>query len=282
MNAPSPGTQPRSTELATRIADERQRLLAEQNLESELTSQRLAPLEAGDDEALDRVEQNLNACRDRQLRVQERLELLESRLAEARESEACTYLDRIALRAERARELGQELIQKDYAKQAAALARTLTKLASLDAVIADANTHLRDAGRDPITNSNFCRSFPGREVVRTVHKTVGISHPAHPGHGIGVRHWGTDEHTLNNGNRVKNLADVEIVETECLTPIWRDNLPEAVRLPGAGPCDAEGRLPDIWPSREKADVCDVTQLTAEIDAQLGAAPSRATRTKDAS
>jgi hypothetical protein len=44
----------------------------------------------------DRVEAQINQCRDRQFRIQERLEILEKRLAEANDREAGANLDAIA------------------------------------------------------------------------------------------------------------------------------------------------------------------------------------------
>src|SRR5688500_17892942 len=85
-----------------RIDDERNRLLIEQNLAHSLAGQRLAPLEAGDDEALDRVEAQVAACIERQFRIQERLEILEQRLTQTQEREAQAELDAIAARANKA------------------------------------------------------------------------------------------------------------------------------------------------------------------------------------
>lgn len=279
MHDSNPNVIATSGDLEARIAAERQRLLSEQNLESELTMQRLAPLEAGDDEALDRVEQNLNACCDRQMRIQERIELLECRLEKARESEADAALDHLVRRAEQARKMGDDLIRGDYTKQAVALARTLTTLSTLDAVIADVNRQLAMADRERVANVGAFRSFPGHDITRTVRKLVGIDHVQHPGHGVGIAHRIDDGYALRDGRKVPLFVEADVVETECLPAQWRDSLSKGVRLPGAGPCDAEGRLPEIWSGNGDGHINTdtLTNLIGDIDARLNGTATRASR-----
>lgn len=187
MNA-STNTQPiaslSSADVQARIDEERRRLLIEQNLEHDLTGQRIAPLEAGDDAALDRVEAQINQCRDRQFRIQERLEILERRLADSQEREAGINLDVIADRANRARELGERLIRTEYAKHARALAAVLQKVAAVDALIVQSNAELHAAGRQTIRESNAIRCTPSQWVEFVERKTIHVNDPRHPLHGL--------------------------------------------------------------------------------------------------
>lgn len=146
-----------SAEIEARIQNERQRLLAEQKMERELSDQRLAPLEAGDDDALDQVEAQINACRDRQFRIQERIEILETRVETARENEQSATLDKIAEQAERARFVGESLIRSEYKNLALGLREFLIKISLLQEFITRSNKTLVEGDRS---------SVPGVETFR--------------------------------------------------------------------------------------------------------------------
>jgi hypothetical protein len=77
-----------------------------------------ASREAGDDEALDRVEAQINAYHDRQARIQERLEILERRLAEAPSTERNNELDRLTEQAQERHATAVKLITIAYPKLA--------------------------------------------------------------------------------------------------------------------------------------------------------------------
>ena len=159
-----------SDDVANRIHGERRRLLIEQNLEVELNKQRIAPLEAGDDEALDRVEAQISQCLDRQSRIRERIEILEQRLAGSVERERSAALDALTVRADEARILGVKLTHATYPKQAKALVATLKELADIEALIQGVNAELVGTGRSPVlqvteTRVEGCLLEPVHETV---------------------------------------------------------------------------------------------------------------------
>ena len=81
MNAKAETTlAPTAQQIEKWISDERRLLLADPNLQINLEGQRLAPLEAADYVALNRVEQHLSECIERQERAQERIALFTRRL----------------------------------------------------------------------------------------------------------------------------------------------------------------------------------------------------------
>lgn len=235
-----------STDVAARLHAERERLLAEQNLEEELAGQRLAPLEAGDDMALDRIEAQLNSCRDRQFRIQERIELLERRAEDVRRSEQEGRLDALTRHAECAREMGEELIRKDYARLAASLADVLMRLSATERVIKEANEILHEHGRGCVRAANLIRSRPRTESTRTVRRKVGLMEREHPYCGKATRS-GDDRAIVNaTGETVPAFMEVEIQE-QCVSEARRPApLPESVVLPPYRADDVGAAAPYLW------------------------------------
>lgn len=266
-----------SAELQARIDSERQRLLAEQNIERDLTGQRLAPLEAGDDEALDAVEASINACRDRQLRIQERLEILEQRQAEAQKREEAEALQRLREQAEAARILGEKLIRQDYAKQAKAMASTLAKLYAIDQLIVRANRRIEranDEALELVDSPNRIRCIPYREWTEKVIREVGMNHPAHPYHLGRNTVWGPDraymkKHNVHaayapmirvdqySGEPVPETVEAEVEELHFESGESKADLFEAIRLPRA---EAEGG--EFWGGRLSDE--ELEQVTAAL------------------
>lgn len=240
-----------STELQTRIEAERGRLLIEQNLHVDLEGQRLAPLEAGDDEALDRVEAQINACNDRQARIQERLEILERRLTEATDREESNRLDAIAARGNRARELGEALI-REYGELAPKLAAILERLAACEDIIEDTNNILHRAKRDQdmVRSPNAIRCRPRRTWTEMVRKTVGPREPGHPLYGHNYSQTPAChpvQKVFGNGVEYDVFveADVEVEMTDCGDR--PDALYKAAVLPAVGPApDVNTGLPPLW------------------------------------
>ncbi|MBA8888900.1 hypothetical protein FHW12_003136 [Dokdonella fugitiva] len=264
-----------SIELQTRIDAERSRLHIEQNLLVDLEGQRLAPLEAGDDEALDRVEAQINACNDRQSRIQERLEILERRLTEATERERQQDLDAVAARGHRARVLGEQIIA-EYGKRAPELAALIERLAACDQIVNEANTILSRANRDSdlIPSPNAIRCRPRRRWTETVRKTVGPSDRGHPAYGLEytrARH----SPTVHVGREAFDLfveADVEVEMTDCGDR--PDPLQDAVVLPALGPAaDANTGLVPLWDRGSNHRACASEAVVAEVRERIDRDPN---------
>jgi len=203
-------------EIEIRIGEERRRLLAEQNLAASLEGQRIAPLEAGDDEALDRVEAQIVKCIERQARIEERLALLQERLMRVKDVERVSHLDAIEVRANALREDSMKQIREVYPKQAKALAATLRRLALNEAAQEHCNRELALGGRPAIETANSIRCRPTQRVKWMKAMRVGYTQPEHPAFGR-VRGCSADGQTvyLEQGGQCPAFQDVQ-VETEDL------------------------------------------------------------------
>ncbi len=259
-----------SSAIEGRIRAEQQRLLIEQNIERDLEGQRLAPLEAGDDDALDQIEAGINASRDRQLRIQERIELLERRLADAQDREADRYIDQLREQADAERERGLRLIRSDYVRQARALAKTLHELALIDRRITEVNREISAAGRDDLVDSpNETRNRPTEYETVTVRRRVGIGQPEHPGHNK-RRPVSSDGHLMDNprsptvhfadGTSMPRYMEVDVPERQCIEGVRQGPLWDVIRLPRPG---LEGD--DIWdgPTAEIGNASDISAEGSE-------------------
>jgi hypothetical protein len=259
------------SELETRIADERRRLLMEQNLQVNLEGQRLAPLEAGDDEALDRVEVQINQCCDRQARIQERIEILERRLVEAQEREREHQLDALAARADRARILGEAAIG-EYGRQANALVPLLRRLCAIEKFVEQTNQQLIAAGREAIHSPNAIRCRVPRRFDRTITKRVGIGEREHPHFGQMLsRSNGGDVAYLEGGGQCPTFMEVQVVEHVHETGEWPEPIHEATFLPGIDPPKPDQcSLPLYNGERAEVDENDMRELEAELELEGGA------------
>ncbi len=295
-NPTTPPTPPATpADFEARIAAERNRLLIEQNLEADLDGQRLAPLEAGDDAALDRVEAQINACRDRQYRIKERIELLEKRLAQAKVAEHDASLDALEARANRARELGEKLITVEYRKHATALASVATRLCAIDALIESTNRSLEKERRNPVGSPNFVRARRPSSTTVVVKKRVHIDDPRHPNYGIrdhvtrAPQGHGTPdfmlvvldpEHRSPTDQRVPLWAEIDVEEDvndigHCPTPIHLELV-----LPGLEPPPRHQNTAALWDCKYPVlPEGALDALLAELDATPTRTPkSRATTT----
>jgi len=226
-----------SADVQNRIDDERRRLLIEQNLEHDLTGQRIAPLEAGDDAALDRVEAQINQCRDRQFRIQERMDILDQRLTQAKEREQNASLDALTEKANSAREIGERWIRTEYAKLAKAMAAGLDRLATIDAFIADANNTLTRAGRSEVADSNTIRCRPSQYVDYTATINVSLEDSRHPHHGVAIRAYSQPNIASLPGTneRVATVAQIPEQRHEMVSDDYQAPLYEAITLPPVDP-----------------------------------------------
>jgi hypothetical protein len=243
MNAELKPTQLAATsaDLTERIDAERRRLLLEQNLEKDLEGQRLAPLEAGDDAALDDVESKINSCSDRQARIEERLAILQRRLDEALANERQAVLDDLRARADAAREAGEGLIRREYLKHAKSLVAALAKLQAIDVFIERANRVLTRASEQlQVPSPNAIRQQPMRRVEKTVRRTVNIFDRLHPHYGnahIPInRQYGLPAKLgLKDGGECDTEVEIEEIVEEIVGPYWREPLTTEVVLPSVEP-----------------------------------------------
>jgi len=172
-----------SETIAARIAVDRAKIAAEEAAEVNLAADRKRLLTEGSEAELDGVELAIDASRSAQVRMLERIDLLESQLAEAKEQEASADLDAIAEAANAARLHGEQLIRQRYAKESAALAKTLRELQIADALVMQCNDRLTRAGRAAIPTSNQIRCTAATQVESTSRRTVSPHESDHPQHG---------------------------------------------------------------------------------------------------
>lgn len=182
-----------SETIAARIAVDRAKIAAEEAAEVNLAADRKRLLTEGSEAELDGVELAIDASRSAQVRMLERIDLLESQLAEAKEQEVAADLDAIAEAANAARAHGERLIRQRYAKEAAALAATLREIQIADALVAQCNDRLNRAGRAAIPTSNQIRCIAQTKVDHIERRTVAPHDPAHPQHAD--VHWVTSDRT---------------------------------------------------------------------------------------
>lgn len=232
-------------EIETRIGAERERLASEERNEVALTESRLAPLEAGDDAELDKVERKIDESRSQQLRIQERIELLERRLESQRIAEHDQSLDELSKRTDQVRIAADKLIVEEYAKHAAALRAVLLRVLAARRFIDQSNRTLERAGRpliDSIEEARTIAGFHGEEKFGRA--TVLATDPRHP---RSKEYWELHR-CLSHGavtNERGSISDQmrSIRETEVEFALSREWIPahrpkqldETVRLPAVDP-----------------------------------------------
>lgn len=219
-----------SAKIQAEIEAESQRAQEAVTTEARLKEARSDALLAADPKELDRIDAQLVISSRDAGRRAERVQLLQQKLEQAKAREDEQKLDAIVARAEKARKLGEDLIRKDYAKQAAALADTLLKLRAIDTCIDDLNRALSQAGREStVPSPNGIRQTPAREEVRTVRRTVGISDPQHPDHAEYVASSTTEHYSgghqsttimLPSGKSVPRFAEVDYKENVWHAPAF--------------------------------------------------------------
>jgi hypothetical protein len=269
-----------ATEVEARIETERNRLLDEQRIEADLLQQRIAPLEAGDDESLDRIELQINQARDRQLRIQERIELLQKRLEVAKEVEREAYLDHLQRLAEAARERAVKIIFEEYARLAPELADSLRRIEVADTLVERVNKVLSENRREPIHASNWARCRPERRYTETVRKCFGPNDPGHPHYAdISHRSQGPLETAvayLKTGGQVPALAEVDVEEERTALGDRPGVLYLEAVLPGVGPAPEGQGLRALWKHdgyrRAEVSKAELDALAADIEASLDPEP----------
>jgi hypothetical protein len=262
-----------STEVRARIEAERQRLDAEEARELQLMRDRLPPLEAGDDAALDAVEASINDSRGAQLRIQERIQLLTARLGEAEEREERERLDAVRERADRARQAGEKLLRDTYGPQAKALADTLLKLLAVDRFVRNQNRILDRAGQEPVASANDMRHVPARVEAVRVMERVGLSQPEHPQHAAWERAQAkAGKAHIAGGNR----SDIVVLDGKSVPRNVEVEVVKQVRHPGERadpvyeilsrvPALGGGENPLFW----LRELVDDDERLAAVAAELG-------------
>lgn len=241
-----------SDDIRARIASERERLAAEEARELQLMQDRLPPLEAGDDAALDAVERRIADSRTAQVRIQERIELLTSRLSDAEQRDERARVEALRDQAEKARQIGEREIREGYAVHAAALAKSLRRLRAIDGFIEHTNRSLEGSGLPAVGSPNNTRGQPSRSETVKRKRKVGLGEPEHPYYGLarppmnpGTRGARPDEEwnpeiTADNGDTTRVFVEIEEELKVHHTATWQSPLYEAIEeLPSA--------TQDEWP-----------------------------------
>jgi hypothetical protein len=229
-----------SDKVQAEIAAEEKRAALATAEEAKLKTARTDALLADDQKEVDRIDAQLATIGRDAERRRERVALLTSQLEKAQERERNEDLDKVAARTDRARELGESLIRKEYAKAAAALADVLHKIHAIDVFISGQNRILEKGDREQINSPNAIRTKPAWTEKRMLRQRLGIDNPRHPLHdrwnakaGFYTRdHSGTGPTytKLLDHTEVEAYAEVEYEVEESHTPDWKYPLYEEVKF----------------------------------------------------
>lgn len=242
-----------SADIAAEIAREQDQaaaaVAAADAAENAVQAERDAAILSGNQKAVDAIDAKL-AERTGELRRSadmrtKRVELLQAKRDEALASEQLAYLDKIAADAERARLIGEELIRKDYAKAAGALATVLRKLRAIDGRMRRCNDALDKAGRATVETPNAIRHDRPRTEKVTTRRRVHLKDLNHPNHqewqaveakrGIQIQtetESARETVHLPQSGEVPKWIEVDVTEEVHHAPTWAHPLYEEVkRLP---------------------------------------------------
>lgn len=155
--------QQRCTDIANRIAAENVKLANEDIAEKELTRQRQTLLTQGTDQQVDACESKIDLSRANQVRILERIELLEGQLQQAKADAESVRLDTLTNNAKELRARSTKILQTIYPALAKKVADALKEIAANEAVLAETNIELVRAKREPIPAADAQRfdSPPG-------------------------------------------------------------------------------------------------------------------------
>jgi hypothetical protein len=227
-----------------RILVELEKLKTAEALEAKETEERKRLLTEGSDEEVDACDNRIDAARAEQVRVLERVDLLIGQLVEANANARQSILNNLRARANAAREIGEGLIRKEYAKYAKLLATTMAKLDSIRIFIRSANHVLERAGEnEPVDSPNHIRQQGRIQREKKVIRTVNIFHPGHPHYGKAVIPYNRQgslpaKLRLEAGGECDTEVEIEEVVMEDDGPYWNQELPESVVLPTIEPTGA--------------------------------------------
>lgn len=243
------------TDLESRIAAERSKLQAEEAREQSLTIARVDPLKSGDDAALDRIEGEIDQSRTAQLRITERIELLESSKEEAEEADHEATIDALFADAENHRATAEKLIRSKYPKLAKEMGALLAEVSGHESAIRRANEKLEWYSRDPVASSNSFRNRHGFNQVVSVLRSFGPRDWGHPAREF--IHWtnGFTPIDTRSGQKVTNVES-EVEEKQWVPGHVAPSLLEVITLPGLFESDEA-----FWPRPSSTD----TQTDLEED-----------------
>lgn len=242
-----------SAQIDAEIAREQEQaaaaVAAADSAESAVQAERDAAILSGNQKAVDAIDAKL-AERTGELRRSadmrtKRVALLQAKRDDALAREEREYLDKIQADAERARLIGEDIIRKEYAKAAGAMAIALRKLRAIDWRISRCNDALDKAGRAMVESPNAIRHDRPRTEQVTTRRRVNISNPNHPNHAEwmaveakrGIQILTSTESAsetvhLPQSGEVQKWVDVDVTNEVSHPPTWAKPLYEEVkRLP---------------------------------------------------
>ena len=257
-----------SETLAARIAVDRTKIAAEEAAEANLTDDRKRLLTEGSEAELDGVELAIDASRSAQVRMLERISLLESQHAQALEKERDADLDTIAETANAARVHGEQLIRQRYAVEALALAKTLRELQVADALVAQCNDRLTRAGRAAIPTSNQIRCTATTQVESTSRRTVSPGESNHPQHSD-VHYVVSDQskapRAVSKTTQLPILpAEIDVTVTRAIPGRQPYPVTDDVSLPGATDGTPLWQVSPLQGMRRNVDQDAIDALLAEL------------------
>jgi hypothetical protein len=274
-----------ASEIAIRIATERDRLAAEEATERELIARRKAMLADGGDAQLDEIENGIGTSRSKQLRAIERIHILGEHLVSANVEAENEKLNAIEARLDRAETRYKALIMGEYLPHATALAKVLHGLAVIDELFNQDNDKLRAGGRAAVPSPNRMRCRPSQKIERTERRRVGINERDHPLYGkVDERSSGTGPslyYEKGTGKRVETFGEFDIVRSITIPadmpfPLWKEvvMLPSACAAPDPMPGETVARAaPPIWRGSDHfppVTAEDAAALRTELDLEASA------------
>lgn len=222
-------------ELEALIAGIRQAIAGADQAIEDLQASRQTALLAGDSARLDEIELGVEQHRKENGRRAERIALLDAELVRVDQRDHAASMEAIRQRAQKAADLGEEIIRKEYAPNAKKIGAAVEKLAALREVIRDANWILERNGADHVPDFDANRHVPGwqppPETQLIEIDARDLRHPEHERYRSGYA-WRSKE---SSDRFIAELGTVEVEETK--TPSYvhtvsAESLEETVNLPG--------------------------------------------------
>lgn len=222
-------------ELEALIAGIRQAIAGADQAIEDLQGSRQTALLAGDSARLDEIEIAVEHHRKENGRRLERIALLDAELLRVDERDHAARMEVLRQRAQKAADLGEEIIRKEYAPNAKKIGAAIEKLAALRAVISDANSILERNGADQVGDFDANRHVPGWQPppeTRLIEiNAMDTRHPEHERYRGGYAGRSKE----SSDRFLQELGTVEIEETK--TPgyehaVWAEKLEDTVSLPG--------------------------------------------------
>ena len=221
-------------EIETLIAGIRQQIQTTEQAIDDLQASRQAALLAGDSVRLDEIEAAAEQHRRENGRRAERIALLDAELVRVDQRDHAASMEAIRQRAQKAADLGESLIRKEYQPAAKRIAAALEKLFCLRRAIGEANDVLTREGADTVPDFDAGRHVPGWQPPTVVQKiSITAQDPRHPRF---EEYRAVYRHRTPAELReiLDRLGSVEVEETKTPqpeSPIYAENLESGVNLP---------------------------------------------------